>query len=382
MPEQIYPAILSGGSGSRLWPVSRAGYPKQFQKLTADLSMIQETALCVSGEGFAPAVVVTNETERFLVAQAFSDIDLSLDRILLEPAARNTAPAMAAAALYLMERDADAIMLALPSDHAMNDAAAFRAAVADAVPAARAGRIVTFGIRPTEAHTGYGYIEAGPVDGAAHRPVVRFAEKPDAETAARFLAAGTYFWNSGMFMTTAATLLDELQRHRAHRVVVLPAHRREGAPAFLDVAPDAAEHADVRVGIDEDLDVEHPPQRLVCEYEDALDHHHRRGLHRPRLLEATMGGKVVDRNPDRLPRAKQLQVADQQRRLEGVGVVVVELGARFRVQLGPVVVVGVVLQEGGVLGEGLRQASRDRGLARPGRPGDPDDQRRHAEVIH
>lgn len=220
--DEISPVILSGGSGSRLWPMSRAGFPKQFQRLTADLSMIQETALRVSGEGFAPALVVTNEAQRFLVAQAFAEIDAPLDRILLEPSARNTAPALAAAALYLHDRDPDAVMLALPSDHAIARVEAFRTAVVTALPAARAGRIVTFGIRPDEAHTGYGYIEAGVrlegyADGCSGQDaeihtVARFTEKPDAETARGFLEAGRFYWNSGMFMMSAARLIAALEQ--------------------------------------------------------------------------------------------------------------------------------------------------------------------------
>ncbi len=213
MVDRVTPVILSGGSGSRLWPLSRAGYPKQFQKLTADLSMIQQTALRVVGDCFAPAVVVTNEAQRFLVAQAFAEIGVALDRILLEPAPRNTAPALAASALYIAQRSPDALLLALPSDHAIADGEAFHEAVARAAAAARNGRIVTFGICPTAPHTGYGYIQAGPGGDGAVRPVVRFTEKPDTDTAARFLAAGSYYWNSGMFMMTAATLVRALERH-------------------------------------------------------------------------------------------------------------------------------------------------------------------------
>lgn len=233
--DQIRPVILSGGSGSRLWPVSRAAFPKQFQRLTATLSMIQETALRVSSDGFGPALVVTNEAQRFLVAQAFAEIATPLDRILLEPAARNTAPALALAALYLHDQHPDAILLALPSDHAIGRVDAFRAALRSAVPAARAGRIVTFGVRPSEPHTGYGYIEAETATSAEAdiRCVARFTEKPDAETARRFLAAGNYFWNSGMFMMTAARLIAALDRH-APDVIAAARAAMAGAARDLD----------------------------------------------------------------------------------------------------------------------------------------------------
>lgn len=232
----VRPVILSGGSGSRLWPLSRSGFPKQFQRLTASMSMIQETALRVAGEGYGPLIVVTNETQRFLVAQALGEIEAPLDRILLEPAARNTAPALACAALFLEETDPDAVMLILPSDHVIGDMAAFRAAVAAVVPSARAGRIVTFGVLPSEAHTGYGYIQADAVDvpppQADIRPVIRFTEKPDRTTAEGFLAEGNYFWNSGMFMMTAARLIAALE---AHAPDILASCREAVAKATRDM---------------------------------------------------------------------------------------------------------------------------------------------------
>jgi mannose-1-phosphate guanylyltransferase/mannose-1-phosphate guanylyltransferase/mannose-6-phosphate isomerase len=209
--------ILSGGSGSRLWPLSREGYPKQFWPLVGGGAgtMLQETASRAAGPGFAPPVVVCNEAHRFLVAEQLREARVEGGRILLEPVARNSAPAIAAAALLQAQSDPDAVLWLLAADHAIADVPALHAALEGAVAAARAGRIVTFGMRPDKAETGYGYIETGAELPGLPRvhAVARFIEKPDAATAASLVAGGRHLWNSGMFVATAATLLDELRRY-------------------------------------------------------------------------------------------------------------------------------------------------------------------------
>ena len=213
----VVPVILSGGSGSRLWPLSREGYPKQFWPLVGGgaRTMLQETASRAIGPGFAPPVVICNEAHRFLVAEQLREAKIGGARILLEPVARNSAPAIAAAALLLRQADPDAVLWLMPADHAIADVPALHAALEGAVAAARVGRIVTFGMRPTKAETGYGYIEAGgELPGLPQvRAVARFTEKPDAATAKALAQGGRHLWNSGMFVATAATLLDELGRY-------------------------------------------------------------------------------------------------------------------------------------------------------------------------
>ena len=212
----VIPVILSGGSGSRLWPLSREGYPKQFWPLTGGTrTMLQETVSRAAGPGFAPPVVVCNEAHRFLVAEQLREARIEGARILLEAAARNSAPAVAAAALLVRQADPDAVLWLMAADHTIADVPALHAALDSAVAAARAGRIVTFGMRPDKAETGYGYIETGAeLPGLPNvHAVARFIEKPDASTAESFVAGGRHLWNSGMFVATAATLLDELTRY-------------------------------------------------------------------------------------------------------------------------------------------------------------------------
>ncbi len=211
----IVPVILSGGSGTRLWPVSRESFPKQFWPLISPDSMIQETANRALGEGFAPPVVVCNQEHRFLVAEQMRNAGFADARIVLEPVGRNSAPAIAAAALVVAETDPDAVLWMMAADSAIQDRPALHAALAIAAAAARAGRIVTFGMRPTAPEIGYGYMEVGaPLPGlpGAH-DVARFIEKPDADTARTLAGSGRHLWNSGMFVFTAATLLAELELH-------------------------------------------------------------------------------------------------------------------------------------------------------------------------
>jgi mannose-1-phosphate guanylyltransferase/mannose-6-phosphate isomerase len=215
----LVPVILSGGAGTRLWPLSRELYPKQFLPLVGERTMIQETAMRAAGlPGLSGPIVVCNEAHRFLVAEQLRQVGVEPRAIILEPAGRNTAPAVAVAAFAAIagrngarEGREEPLLLVLPADHVLGDAAAFRRAVTAALPAARAGKLVTFGVVPTSPETGYGYIRQGPGSGAV-RPVAEFVEKPDAARARAFVESGDYFWNSGMFLLPALGYLDELER--------------------------------------------------------------------------------------------------------------------------------------------------------------------------
>jgi mannose-1-phosphate guanylyltransferase/mannose-6-phosphate isomerase len=213
---QIHPVILSGGAGTRLWPLSRATYPKQLLALTSpESTLIQETARRTQADaGFANPIVICNEEHRFLIDEQLRQAGVEAQQILLEPVGRNTGPAVAAVALWLAERDPDAIMLVQPSDHNIGSPARLHAAVQDGIAAAEAGRIVTFGVKPTRAEPGYGYIQAGAAyDGSESVLAVdQFVEKPDRQTAQRFLESGLFYWNSGIFLFSARTLVDELRR--------------------------------------------------------------------------------------------------------------------------------------------------------------------------
>jgi mannose-1-phosphate guanylyltransferase/mannose-6-phosphate isomerase len=211
----IYPVILSGGSGTRLWPMSRALYPKQLLALVGERSLLQETALRVAGKtGFAAPLIIANEEHRFIIAEQLREIGVTADALMLEPLGRNTAPAACIAALQVAQHDPDGLMLLMPSDHAIADLAAFRQATERAASAAASGRLVTFGITPEHPETGFGYIAKGAAiegcDGSFQ--VAGFIEKPDAPTAERYVASGDYFWNSGIFLFPAKVWLAEIGR--------------------------------------------------------------------------------------------------------------------------------------------------------------------------
>ncbi|WP_312253415.1 mannose-1-phosphate guanylyltransferase/mannose-6-phosphate isomerase [Stenotrophomonas sp.] len=206
----VQPVILSGGSGTRLWPLSREAYPKQFLPLAGDSTMLQATWQRVAPIASRGPLVIANEEHRFVAAEQLQQVGAEPAAIILEPMGRNTAPAIAVAALEATRDGADALLLVLPSDHVITNEAAFRSAVQAAAGAAEAGKLVTFGIVPTGPETGYGYIKAA--DGQGVRAVERFVEKPDLETASGYVASGQYYWNSGMFLFKASRYLQELER--------------------------------------------------------------------------------------------------------------------------------------------------------------------------
>lgn len=232
----IYPILLCGGSGTRLWPLSRQSYPKQFARLTGDQSLFQAAARRLSGPGFAAPVVVTGDPFRFVVTEQLAQVAQAPGAVLIEPTPRNTAPAVLAAALWCARTDPEALMLVAPSDHLIADAEAFRSALHAAAPAARDGQIVTFGITPDRAETAYGYLElAATADPqtAQPQPLARFVEKPGPEAARDMLAAGHYLWNAGLFLFSAPAILKAYRTH---------------APAMLDAVTQAMDQATPDLG--------------------------------------------------------------------------------------------------------------------------------------
>lgn len=208
---KICPVVLSGGVGSRLWPLSREHFPKQCLNLTDSLSsLLQQTLLRTNRLDVQSPLVVCNDDHRFLIAQQLQDIGISKAKVMLEPVGRNTAPAVALAAFEVQQAgESDSLMLVLPADHVIRDTAAFELAITQASVLAEAGGLVTFGIKPTRPETGYGYIKAG-----QDCNVEKFVEKPDLATAQSYIDSGDYLWNSGMFLFKASQYLAELQQHR------------------------------------------------------------------------------------------------------------------------------------------------------------------------
>jgi mannose-1-phosphate guanylyltransferase / mannose-6-phosphate isomerase len=211
---QITPVILSGGSGTRLWPLSRKEYPKQYLPLAGDNTMLQETILRLNGlDNLTDPIIVCNADHRFLVLEQCQQIGVKNSIILLEPVSRNTAPAIAAAALQSLKTSEDTVLLVLSADHVIQDVEAFHQAINIASSQAQEGKLATFGIVPTDANTGYGYIKSSRDNSNGAHKVEEFVEKPDLKTAKFYIEQGNYLWNSGMFMFQARVFIDELTRH-------------------------------------------------------------------------------------------------------------------------------------------------------------------------
>ena len=253
MTPQIHPLLLCGGSGTRLWPLSRKSYPKQFARITGNVSLFQKAATRLSGEGFAPPVIVTGNDFRFIVTEQLASCEIAPRAVLIESEGRNTAAAVLSAALVLAAQDPQALILAAPSDHVIPDDVAFRAAVLAAVPGALAGDLITFGITPTRPETGYGYLElAEGADAMAATPqtMVRFVEKPDSARAAEMLASGNFLWNAGIFLFKAENLIAAFRAHAPDVLGPVEAAVRDAQTdlGFTRLAPDPwAEVPDISV---------------------------------------------------------------------------------------------------------------------------------------
>ena len=241
----IRPVLLCGGSGTRLWPVSRKSYPKQFACLLEGETLFQSSVRRM--QGFAAPLVVSSSDFRFIVVEQLAELGVDPEAVLLEPAGRNTAPAVLAAALYLAQTDPEALMLVCPSDHLIPDGAAFQRAVAAGVPAAEAGQLVTFGIQPDHPETGYGYLELTaamemPEVGDTAQPgpmsLARFVEKPDVATAAELVASGRHLWNAGIFLFKARSIIEAFETHAAQMVFPVCEAVTQAAPdlGFLRLA--------------------------------------------------------------------------------------------------------------------------------------------------
>ncbi|MAZ25580.1 MAG: mannose-1-phosphate guanylyltransferase/mannose-6-phosphate isomerase [Cytophagaceae bacterium] len=244
-PKSITPVLLCGGSGTRLWPLSRKSYPKQFVPLMGEETLFQASAKRLSGTGdalaFQPPLVLTNSDFRFIVTEQLMGIGLDPGAILIEPEGRNTAPAILAAALHVAASDPDAVMLVAPSDHVVPDAEAFHAAVAQGLAAVEDGDLVTFGIAPDRPETGYGYLELSAKPSGSGLPVKlsRFVEKPDAARAEEMLAAGTYMWNAGIFLFRARDIIAAFEAHSPSLLAPVQAALADALPdlGFLRLAP-------------------------------------------------------------------------------------------------------------------------------------------------
>jgi mannose-1-phosphate guanylyltransferase/mannose-6-phosphate isomerase len=228
----LIPVLLSGGVGSRLWPVSREAYPKQFLALASELSMLQDTLARTAELDTAAPLVICNDEHRFMVAEQLRQLSVEPAAIILEPEGRNTAPAVALAAFHALEGDPDALLLVLPADHVIRDADAFTAAVKRGIDEASRGTLMTFGIVPDAPETGYGYLRLGDAKGDGLFVLDSFVEKPDAVTAQAYLDGGQHYWNSGMFLLSAAAYLEEL---KAHAPAIFAACERAMADASADL---------------------------------------------------------------------------------------------------------------------------------------------------
>ena len=210
----INPVLLCGGSGTRLWPLSRKHYPKQFSVTWGDHTLFQQSALRTSGLGYAAPTIVTAEDYRFVASEQLREIELPTGTLLVEPSSKNTAPAILAAGLRIMQNDANALLLVAPTDHLIPDDQLFRQTIEQAIAPAQAGKLVTFGIKPTRAETGYGYLKLGKEDANGVMELDAFVEKPKANDASAMLASGDYLWNAGIFMFSAAALVSAFEKHQ------------------------------------------------------------------------------------------------------------------------------------------------------------------------
>ena len=236
----LTPVLLCGGSGTRLWPLSRKSYPKQFVALIGDQSLFQMALRRMAGVDFAPPLIITNSDFRFIVTEQLSAIGAEASAILIEPDGRNTGPAILAAALHLAQTDPAALLLIAPSDHVMPDTAGFHAAIGAARPAAQSGRIVTFGITPDRAETGYGWLELAEMAEGGPSNLVRFVEKPGAAIAAEMLSSGRFLWNAGIYLATAATLIKAFNKHAPHLIAPVQSALKlaKADLGFVRLAPD------------------------------------------------------------------------------------------------------------------------------------------------
>lgn len=247
----LLPVIMAGGSGTRLWPLSREGYPKQFLALESERTMLQETIARLRGLADSRPLVISNESHRFLVAEQLRQVDALGGNILLEPVGRNTAPAIALAALHALKDGNDPLLLVLAADHVIRDVAAFQDAIRVALPHAEAGELVSFGIVATAPETGYGYIRQGAALGEGAWRIAAFVEKPDLATAQAYLASGEYAWNSGLFLFRAGRYLEELGKYRPD---ILAACRAAMAEAQTDMDFIRAEAAAFRTCPEDSID--------------------------------------------------------------------------------------------------------------------------------
>ena len=240
----ITPILLCGGSGTRLWPLSRKSYPKQFVPLVGQQTLFQASIDRLSGSAYNAPLILTNSDFRFIVTEQLAELDIDPGAILIEPEGRNTAPAILAAAFWLAKTDPDGLMLVAPSDHVVPDPEAFRALVAAGAQAAKSGQLVTFGISPTHPETGYGYLELADAPGNGEPtplPLKRFVEKPDAATAEQMLAAGNYLWNAGIFLFSVKTILSAFRTHASQLIEPVQRAVDAGKPdlRFLRLDPEA-----------------------------------------------------------------------------------------------------------------------------------------------
>ena len=255
MSLQLQPVILSGGAGTRLWPLSRRAFPKQFHALVDDSTLLQSTALRVAGledvEVLAP-LVVCNEMHRFMVAEQLRECGRDAAAIMLEPVGRNTAPALTLAALQATSGGGDPLLLVMPADHVIRDQAAFETALHCGIDPAAQGRVVTFGIVPDAPHTGYGYIRRGEAEGEGAFQLEAFVEKPDLQTAESYLAQGNYLWNSGIFLLRASRWLELAERFCPQ---ILQAVRQAHAHGQQDMDFFRADEAEFQASIEDVLSI-------------------------------------------------------------------------------------------------------------------------------